>query len=165
MREPELNELIEILSAEIGLLTSLSSIVTEEQNALVEGDVEGIRSTVEAQMSVLQDIAALEARRNRVLGDLGGPEGDAGDVKLGTLIEKVSGEKAERLREIRSALRSILEAIGTVNRNNGMLINQSLSYIDKTLKMIAGEDASSKVYTADGEVKCRTGQISLNGKI
>lgn len=165
MSEPELNELIEILTAEVDLLTRLHSILSKEQDALVTGDVDRIRRTVEEQISVLQEVAVLENRRTTVLENIGGPEGTARDGKLGTLIEQAFGEKADRLKEIRTSLRAMLEAIGTVNSNNGMLINQSLSYIDKTLKMIAGEDDTSRVYTSDGEVKCRTGQIVLNGKI
>ena len=49
--------------------------------------------------------------------------------------------------------------------HNNMLISQSLSYIDRTLKMIAGEDPTSKVYTSTGELKCRTGRIAMDRKI
>ena len=66
------------------------------------------------------------------------------------------------LGDLREALREVIEAIGRVNRQNDTLIRQSLSYIDRTLKLVAGEDAASTVYTLNGEVKCPTGQIVLN---
>ena len=165
MSEIKISDLIEILTTEIGLLKKLHITLADEQKALVANDVEQIKCNVEKQISILRDIAELEDRRQTVLRDLSNDDAQVEKVKLGALVGGMAGEEADRLERIRISLREILEAIGTVNRNNGMLINQSLSYIDATLKIIAGEDASSKVYTANGEVTCRTGQIALNNKI
>jgi flagellar biosynthesis/type III secretory pathway chaperone len=165
MSEFKISDLIEILTTEIDLLKKLHMTLRDEQQGLVDNDVEQVKRNVEKQIAILRDIAELEDKRQAVLRDLSNDDPQVDKVKLETLVGGLTGEEADHLQRIRISMREILEAIGTVNRNNGMLINQSLSYIDTTLKMIAGEDASSKVYTANGEITCRTGQIALNSKI
>jgi flagellar biosynthesis/type III secretory pathway chaperone len=165
MEDLEITDLIGILNDEVGLLRRLHSILDQQQGALVTGDVDAIHHRVEDQMSVLKAIAPLEERRREALRRLGDARGGAGFPHLESLIEHAPGAQAEKMREIRSSLREILDAIGTVNRHNGMLINQSLSYIDQVLKLVAGEDGTSTVYTPDGEVKSMTGQIVVDRTI
>jgi flagellar biosynthesis/type III secretory pathway chaperone len=164
MKQSALEEMIDVLTREVDLLSRLHSVLSDQQAALVEGDVEAIRRTVEAQMDVLKYVAALEERRQSAIRALReSPDGEA--VRLEAVISDAPESQAARLREIRASLREILEGIGDVNKHNNMLISQSLSYIDSTLRMIAGEEESSKVYTADGRIKGMTGRIGIDDRI
>jgi flagellar biosynthesis/type III secretory pathway chaperone len=120
---------------------------------------------VESQILILSDVSRLEDERLAALTPLGLPGEESQGTRLETLIKEAPEREAQGLREVGASLRAVLEAIGSVNNHNGMLINQSLSYIDRTLKMIAGEDSSSTVYTSEGRVKSRTGQIAVDRKI
>ncbi len=163
MEEEALERLIAILGKETGLLQHLHATLAAQQNALVQGNVEEIRQSVEGQIATLGEISDLERERGSLLGVILSGDGKQ-DVTLSHLIE-AAPQHGERLREVRSALRDVLEAIGTLNKHNSMLIGQSLSYIGKTLRMIAGEDTSSTVYTADGGVTCPTGRLAVDRKI
>jgi flagellar biosynthesis/type III secretory pathway chaperone len=163
--ELRLRELTDILDGEVELLQKLHTILSEQQAALVKGDVEAIRRNVEGEIKTLNQIGRLEERREATFEALRKTGDDGKITRLQNLIEEVGGQDSSRLRKIRTSLQETLIAIGKVNKHNGMLINQSLSYIDRTLRMIAGEDDTSKVYTPEGEVKCRTGQIVVNRKI
>jgi flagella synthesis protein FlgN len=162
MEDLDITELIEILASEVDLLRTLNSHLDDEQGALTAGDVDAIHSKVEDQVSVLKRIATLEERRQEVLRRAVPSGGGSELPKLRVLIERAPREQAQELQEIRASLRETLDAIGKTNRHNGMLINQSLSYIDQVLTLIAGEDENSTVYTPDGEVKSVTGQISVD---
>lgn len=165
MEEEALEQLIAILGRETDLLQELHTLLAAQQEALVRNDVEDIKQSVEGQISTLSKIAQLERERISLLGAVQfGADGDKQDVTLSNLIE-VAPEHGERLREVRTALKDVLDAIGTLNKHNGMLINQSLSYIGKTLRMIAGEDTSSTVYTSDGDLTCPTGRLAVDRKI
>ena len=157
--------LIEILGEEVDLLRRLHSTLENEQQGLVNGDVESIQKYVESQISILSDVSRLEDERMATLRPLGPPGEESQASKLEMLIEGAPEQEAQSLQEIRASLREVLEGIGSVNKHNGMLISQSLSYIDRTLKMIAGEDSSSTVYTAEGRVTSRIGQIAVDRKI
>lgn len=164
MDQRALEDMIDVLTREVDLLGRLHSVLQDQQAALVKGDVEAIRLSVEAQIEVLKTVAQLEERRKSAIRALeGSSDGEA--VKLETLIADAPDSEASKLREIRTSLMEILEGIGNVNRHNNMLIGQSLSYIDSTLRMIAGEEESSKVYTADGRIKGTTGRIGIDNKV
>lgn len=164
MERRNLNRIIEILVEEVGLLGDLHSVLEAEQRALVDGRVEEIHRCVEKQISILDAVSRLEEGRLTVLDEAGLPA-DGDDRRLGNLIETAPEPEAGRLREIRAALRDVTQALGSVNKHNNLLISQSLSYIDSSLKLIAGEDASSKVYRADGSVTCPTGRIAVDRKV
>jgi flagellar biosynthesis/type III secretory pathway chaperone len=165
MEEEALDRLIAVLVREIGLLKDLHIRLTAQQDALVKGDVDGVKQSVEGQIVTLSEISGLERERIALLGSLQAAEAaDRQDVTLTDLIASAP-EHGERLKDVRAALKDVLEAIGTVNKHNGMLINQSLAYIGKTLKTIAGEDTASTVYTSDGQVTCPTGRLAVDRKI
>jgi flagellar biosynthesis/type III secretory pathway chaperone len=165
MEEEALEQLIAILGRETDLLQELHTLLAAQQQALVRNDVEDIKQSVEGQIATLSEISKLERERVSLLGAIhSGEADDRGDVTLSHLIE-VAPEHGGRLREVRTALKDVLDAIGTLNKHNGMLINQSLSYIGKTLRTIAGEDTSSTVYTSDGDLTCPTGRLAVDRKI
>lgn len=164
MEEEALEQLIAILGRETGLLQDLHALLAAQQDALVRGKVEEIKQSVEGQIAILSEISKLERDRISLLGALRSGADDEEDMTLSHLIE-AAPKHGERLHEVRAALKDVLEAIGTLNKHNGMLINQSLSYIGKTLRMIAGEDTSSTVYTPDGDVTCPTGRLAVDRKI
>jgi flagellar biosynthesis/type III secretory pathway chaperone len=164
MESRTVEDLTDILETEIELLRRLHALLAEEQAALVRGDVEKIRETVEGQIGVLSEISGLEDKRLSALAVLSPNGASPEETKLQRIIE-AAPQYAARLTSVRNALREVLEAIGAINGHNGMLINQSLSYIDRTLKSIAGEDPSSKVYTDRGELRCRTGRIAVDREV
>ena len=164
MEEEALEQLIAILGKETGFLQDLHTLLAAQQDALVRGNVEEIKQSVEGQIATLGEISMLERERVSLLGAVRSGEDAEEDMTLNHLIE-AAPEHGERLCEVRRALKDVLEAIGTLNKHNGMLINQSLSYIGKTLRTIAGEDTSSSVYTPDGDVTCPTGRLAVDRKI
>jgi flagellar biosynthesis/type III secretory pathway chaperone len=165
MEDEALEKLIAILAAEIRLLKDLHTLLAAQQEALVRGNAEEIRQSVEGQIATLSEISALERERVSLVDSLQQLEhSDRGGITLSHLIE-VAPQHGERLVEVRAALKDVLEAIGTLNKHNGMLINQSLAYISKTLRTIAGEDTPSTVYTSDGDVACPTGRLAVDRKV
>ena len=164
MEDKALEQLMTILGEETDILRELHTHLTIQQDALVKGDVGAIRQSVEGQIAALSRVAKLERERVSTLEAIQADKGDEKDITLGYLIS-AAPEHGERLKEVRAALKDVLEAIGKVNKHNGLLINQSLSYIGKTLRTIAGEDTSSTVYTSDGDISCPTGRLAVDRKV
>jgi flagellar biosynthesis/type III secretory pathway chaperone len=165
MEDEALDKLIAILTRETEILQGLHNLLAAQQQELVRGNTEGIKQSVEGQIETLGEISNLERERVSLLGALRlDGEDQKEDVTLSRLIE-IAPQHGDRLREVRLALKEVLEAIGTLNQRNGMLINQSLAYIGKTLRAMAGEDKSSTVYTADGDLTCTTGRLAVDRRI
>lgn len=161
----DLRKVIATLATEVDLLWKLCAVLEAEQQALVRGDAADLKGSVESQISLMKEIAALEDERQSLVPPGSQADPQAKPLKLEALIETAPAEEAASLGSIRTALREVIEALGRVNTHNNLLIRQSLAYIDKTLKMAAGEDTASAVYTSNGDVKCPTGQIVLNRRV
>ncbi len=164
MEIARLNDLVTILNEEVDLLARLHSTLLAQQQALVDGDVEQVTATVEEQIEILRAIGAIEEKRTAILASEN-HEGDVTKLKLDHLIDAAPDYLASELSRTKQALKNVLDAIGRVNTQNGMLINQSLAYIDNTIKLVAGEDRTSAVYTPQGDVKRTTGHIVINRTI
>jgi flagellar biosynthesis/type III secretory pathway chaperone len=162
LRSQDLSKVVDILSGEVELLMELHSALKNEQAALVRGDTEGIRDRVEAQIGIIKELAALEEERRAAFRVMCPEEAADRDVKLDTIIGLAGGEQAEHLENMKSSMSKVLKSLGEVNRQNDVLIRQSLSYIDRTLRALAGEKAGSEVYNASGALKAATGQIAVD---
>ena len=163
MEKRDLQALTVVLTTEVDLLERLLATLREEQGILVEGKAERIKQTVEDQINLVSELAGVERERQAILTNFN-PEGRRGeDVKMDLVVE-AAGEDAPALRALRTALRDVLENLGDVNKRNGMLIRQSLSYIDRTIRLIAGEDGSAKQYTSNGDLRSVVGSVAVDHK-
>jgi len=162
LQSQDLAGIVDILGREVDLLRKLHSALAEEQDALVRGDVEGIKERVEGQIEVVKGLADLEEERKAAFRALCPDEPPGSEIKLEEIIGLADEEQAGRLSDMRSVMREVLTSLGRVNRQNDVLIRQSMAYVDRMLRAIAGESANSEVYDARGEVKCATGRVAVD---
>lgn len=162
MHSQDLSKLVDILSGEVDLLRNLYYALKEEQDALVRGDAEGIKDRVEGQIGIIKELAALEDERKAAFRAMCPEEPTDSDINFDTVLGLAGGEQAEHLERMRSSMREVLKSLGEVNRQNDVLIRQSLSYVDRTLRALAGETAGSEVYNASGALQSATGQIAVD---
>jgi len=165
LHSQDLSKLVDILTGEVDLLRKLYFALKDEQDALVRGDVEGITDRVEGQIGIIKDLAVLEEERRAAFRAMCPEEPPDAEIKLNTIIDLAGGEQAEHLETMRSSMRDVLKSLGEVNRQNDVLIRQSLSYVDRTLRALAGENAGSEVYNASGTLKGATGQIAVDREV
>ena len=162
MQSQDLSKLVDILSGEVDLLRKLYSALKDEQDALVRGDAEGIKDGVEGQIGIITDLAGLEEERRAAFRGMCPEEAPDSEIKLETIIDLAGGAQAEHLETMKSSMREVLKSLGEVNRQNDVLIRQSLSYVDRTLRALAGENAGSEIYNASGAIRSATGQIAVD---
>jgi len=162
LQSQDLAEIVDILTKEIDLLRKLHSALENEQNALVRGDVEGIKERVEGQIEVIKDLAALEEERKTAFRILCPDEPPDSEIQIERIIGLAGEEHAGSLNSIRETMGEVLKSLGQVNKQNDVLIRQSMSYVDRMLRALAGESASSEVYDARGDVKCATGRVAVD---
>ena len=163
MDNSQLEDFIDILARELDLLTRLHSVLVNQQQSLVGGDVEEISRKVEEQIAIVTEIGDLEEVRKSMLTGIA-PSAE-GETDLDAVLGIASSEQAGRINTIVDCLREALESLGIVNKRNGMLIRQSMSYIGKTMKMIAGAGSPTETYTPDGDIDCPTRQVALDKQI
>ena len=85
------------------------------------------------------------------------------DVDFARVAESMGclGIRVERPGEIRGALIDLQIKIQKVNRQNTLLIKQSMKYVDKSLQILAGDGPETGVYAQSGKVS-KSGRTVLN---
>ena len=163
MRSARLDEFIDILNSELDLLSRLHAVLAEQQDALVAGRIDDLSAGVEQQIGIVSEMAQLEERREAVMVGLAQTGGDGPELE--TILGVASQDQATRINSVVERLKDALESLGTVNKRNAMLIRQSMSYIDSTVKLLATGGAPAETYTPEGGIECPTREVALNKRI
>jgi flagellar biosynthesis/type III secretory pathway chaperone len=162
MNDPLLNELIEIINAEIRAFHRLLELLEQEQRAIVADDLEGIEASVAEQQEVAVEAHRLEERRLRVVEELAGRlDLEPDNLSLGRLVEVVGGAHGEELARMRERMLELNRQIRATSDNNAFLIRQSLRYTERCLDILTGQDAAPGVYGKFGRTRRSSGDCSV----
>jgi len=152
--EAIVEQLIAVVSKEIDAFNQLLTTLHEKQRAIVEGEIERLNVSVEEESAIAITAKNLEAERirssNRLARKL-----SMGNLnpKLSEIIENVEQKYAQRLREQRDLLRSLIQKVRTLNENNQFLLNYSLNFIEKSMEILLTGGDPLKIYKPDGQVR------------
>ncbi|MFO7319217.1 MAG: flagellar protein FlgN [Clostridia bacterium] len=146
----ETGELSSLLEQQAELVSQLLSVAREKTRAILEQDSGAIQEATAAETRLVQGIQALEERRlqwvDRWAKARGfSPEGRS--VTLSDVLSQVTASEAASLRSAADALAGALEELLQVNRQNADLLYYSLAHVQALLGALAGDPASSGVYS------------------
>lgn len=155
-------QLVEIVQKEVDTFQTLLDTMENEQKALVTQDVTELETAVAAQSELAVNAGALERARTRLVTELSQELGvTATDMTLKRLIDRIQGPHSQRLGEMRETLIAMHEKILAANRQNSLLIKQSMKYVDKSLRILTGDGPETGVYAQSGKVS-KTSRTVLN---
>ena len=149
-------ELAQIVEKEVLTFQRLLESLTLEQKALIQHDIASIEAAVAEQQKLTQHAALLEKGRVRLVKQLAVLLGEnSADLTLKRLLERVEGPQADLLCGLRQSLIEIHEQLRQENRNNTLLLRQSMKYVDKSLQLLTGGPGSTGVYAQSGKMDSR----------
>ncbi len=160
--DPIVEDLISIIASEIEAFEQLLKTLHEKQRAIVEGQTERLNKYVQSENKLANKTKSIETERlaktkelakNLSLDDL--------NPRLSKIIEEVEGKYAERLQEQRDLLKSLVEKIQTLNKSNQFLLNYSLEFIEKSMKILLGGNDKASIYQKDGKLQARVGKYKM----
>lgn len=152
----ELKELTGILKAEKEVFVKYLEKLTDQQKALIENNLDDIRSSVEQINVLAREAVNLENGRRTVIDRLSKKLGMAAeDVSVGKLLEKFKGPNFEELERLKNTIIEIHQKVKTQKNRNELLIEQSMSVIRQTVNYI-NEVRNPKV-TYDNPLAARRG--------
>ena len=156
-------QLVEIVQKEVDTFQALLDLMVNEQKALVTQDITEIEKVVAGQRELAVNAAAFERARIQLVTELSQDLGvTASDLTLKRLIDRIQGPHSQRLGEMRETLIAMHEKIQTANRQNALLIKQSMKYIDKSRQILTGDGPDPGVYAESGKVTKTNGRAVLN---
>ncbi|GAB5046985.1 flagellar protein FlgN [Thermodesulfovibrio sp. TK110] len=125
-------ELLKILQEEKNLLESLYKIVSKERDAIVALSSNELERIVREKETVLTKLSLWEHERKKLLA-----KHDLSDKSLSEIILQIENIKdAQSLKEIYSAMKTLLTAIGEIQKINEQLIDRSTIQIATAIKFL-----------------------------
>lgn len=156
--------LIELLDKEMGTMRLLLSALEAEQKALVENDIQGLDESVETQKALAQRASTQEKARVKIIQQMASIlREDYKTLTLRRLIDLADPPLSERLATQRETLLTLQEDLRQTNRQNSVLIKQSMKYVDKTLLILTGGSPMGNRYVKTGKADSKS--ASLQGVV
>ena len=151
MNENPVKNLVEVFNDEIRLFNRLLDLLSAEQTALLEDDLEAIEGVVVEKRQVAEEATRLELARRQAVEDVSqrldmGP----GDTSLGRIIEAMDSGTGEELNGMRQMLVDLNTRIRQANESNAFLIRQSRRYTDRCLNILTGRSDDRNRYGKSG---------------
>ncbi len=134
------------LNDELALISSLVELMKQEQRHLVDIDVDSLSDLTPQKSQLVQDLAALAARRHGALGKLGM---DASESGMQAWLATASSDANAQWRKL---LAMTVEA-KELNRVNGMLISKQMAHTQVIMQAMRTPTsaADTNMYGPDGQ--------------
>lgn len=146
--------LIECLSQEMTRYRQLAVLAEQQKELLIAGKMDALKENVRLEEKEVFALGPLTAKRNEFLKQLAKAQG----VTSLSLMEALKRAPAEVIEEFKKAVIELVQAakkLDGINKINEKLLNNGLSYLNFTLKLIVngGKKKSFKPLVAPGEKK------------
>ena len=133
------SQLVEVIRQEIICLEKFLTLLTEEQECLVDNEVDSLRRCIQDQEKTIGEAQKLEEARIKLTDSLAEKlKIDKGEVNMSKLIELMEESYSTKLRELQSILFTLYAKLERQRKKNEFLIRQSMKYVDKSMKIFLG---------------------------
>ncbi|MEX1022299.1 MAG: flagellar protein FlgN [Dehalococcoidia bacterium] len=154
--------LSEVIAAQRDLYRGLLGLASNEQEAIVAGDVERLTVLVEQKEEVLDHLRALETERMTALVAIQSATGiDAGSATLSEIAAHLPSDAADALERSGRELRAEAVALEEAHAMNAHLLRTSRSLVDRWIHYLRTVLAGS-LYTNGGGSATTAGGRTLD---
>ena len=161
-----LEQLDTILGSEVAAYERLLQLQQAEQRLCVAQALEPFLENLHARECQANTITALERRRANAVAALAPSLGAAAsDLSLQQLSDRLKAPYAERFRDHRTRLKTVVVDLQRVNRDNEILLRDSLAFIEAALTFFARLIPDNLTYRASGEFSPSSQGRLLSGRI
>ncbi|MDL2273049.1 flagellar protein FlgN [Oscillospiraceae bacterium OttesenSCG-928-G22] len=164
-KEPMVNglitKLVELLSRERDLYREILELSKKKQDVVASGNIEELDEVVKKEQLLLVRLGDLERKRKGAIEEIAAAISKApDDLVLSDLLPHCSAEQKAEIETVQSELQETLREQIELNEINHKLINSKLQYINFTIDMMSGGQATNN-YGASGKEQGKDGR-SIN---
>lgn len=147
-------ELMRILDEELSLCSELLYVTRAQKPAIISGDVLGLAELVARAEETIRRLRDVEISLADIASDFAfesdGKTADNPDSAMAAFVASMEDAQRAEFQKTKSSIAGLLGDIATANAVNAGLLRDALSYIDNTVKLIAGADGDSSIYSRLG---------------
>jgi flagellar biosynthesis/type III secretory pathway chaperone len=156
------DSLISILGKEIDVCGELHTALLHERMILAGSSADELYASNARKEACIVKAGMLEDARTQLIRKIAAALGIAGrKVTLSALLSHGDNGRKKELSECRSTLRSLLTEIQELNEKNRMLLDASLSHVQRSINFLGQLIYPAATYLNTGQLK----GTNLNGKI
>lgn len=163
VQEEKYANLVNSLEGLIKHYRALLQVVRKEAEILTSADLDKLNENNKTKEELLLKIRTKEAQRQSDTNELALFENlPVEGIRLEDFAIHFQDEKGERLRNLQSVLRLLLERVKKINAENEVLVNSALTNINGAMRAIKDSLVDNKTYQNKGEVsdsKAQSGQL------
>jgi flagellar biosynthesis/type III secretory pathway chaperone len=128
--------LTQLLDQEVSAHRRMLEHLQQEQTALVDADVTGIRKAVNLQEYLIEDIRKLEQEREELMAALARMmDGASMPITFAAIIEWADEPHTERLVQVYDNLKAVLKDVTRANEQNRQLVESGLYFVESNLQL------------------------------
>ncbi len=148
-----LDNLLALLEEENSLYGLMLRLAQSEKDAVIDSNLDEINKIAEEKDALFFKIRTVEEERQNITKELVVSMGwSPHDLTLGKLSQLVKGPYSSRLKECRSNLLALVQAVKEVNLSNRDLLNHSLDLVRGSFSFLNNFTASNTVYHSTGKM-------------
>lgn len=156
------DSLISILRKEIEVCRELRASLIHEREMLVGASAEAVHESNARKEACILKAGMLEDAREELIGKITALLGLSGrETQLSVLLSHGENGQREEMQECRSTLRSLLTDIQELNQRNKILLDTSLSRVQRSIDFLGQMIYPGATYLSTGRLK----GTDLHGKI
>lgn len=148
------DELTDVLCKETEIYNEILKISHDKTGIIVEGRVSDLENLTRKEQALIFRIADLEDKREKIVSKISGQSGQSAketpSMSISTISSMLPQGKAQKLNDVFISLSKTLKEIKEANNLNSKLIKNSLDYIDFSINLLTGTEASGSLYSNSG---------------
>ncbi len=135
-----IDELINAMEKQASDFDDLLGLALEKKTAIIENDTKCIENINALESIIVNRIAKFEKTRDSLMRDIAEVLNEPSDTfTIARLMERVEGQVFyDKIKETSYLIKKTANDLREANERNGVLINNSLTYIDYSLNVIRG---------------------------
>ncbi len=148
-----IEELNQVVEKEITAFQGLLDALIEQQHSIIEGDAMSVSLSSEEVERMVSRTKQLESERKDKSMVISQHFDSEESMTLSQIIEKVESEYAERLSELKQMFVALAEKVQTTNKRNRFLLENSLKFVDESLKILMQTQGKEMAYGRNGKME------------
>jgi len=149
-------KLVDVLRGETEIYKVLLDLAIKKTDIIIAGKIKELDEIVQIEKQLIKKLMELEEQREDILEKID----IEGKMTITDLIESISSEEAENLKDIKYNLTNILKELEERNKLNAALIEQALEYVNYSIQTISSAlESDDGVYGNSGNIKKYTSLI------
>jgi len=148
-----LEDLLDLLTTQKGLLENLLDLAFQERQAIVKGEHEKLEEVVRSELRELSKLGSIEKKRTALHQTISKEFGLATkEITVSEIIRRALPEEREPLKKIQIELTELIGRHAGVNKENRELIETHREYSEAMLNLLVeSEDPLNNFYGGDGK--------------